>query len=407
MSAPSSAPGLHRVVATLLVAQIYSGIAVNCSGVYAPVVTKSLGIAPQSVALHVGLLAILGVLSGFLLNGAVARFGGVRTLQISLACSGAGFLLAATGTALTVLFSAVVIGFGMGMGMPAGAQLLAAAAPPHRLGIVFSIKQTGVPIAIGLAGVLIPAMLLAMDWRVSMLLMATGAVPAIALLQPLRTAMDAARVPRAPLRGAGLLDPARQVLASRELGTLAIAVLLLAGVQAALISFTVSYLNLELGYSLVVAGAALSSGQVAAVIARLVYGWWADRAGDPLAVIGWLALASAAAAVGVAMLRPAMPVIAIHLAVVLFSVTAGGWVGLYQAALVSRLKPAEVPVAAVGTQAFMFAGGLIGPFVFALISRVTETYAVSFAVFGVVALVACVWIFARRPRALDAAQGLR
>ena len=77
--------------------------------------------------------------------------------------------------------------------------------------------------------------------------------------------------------------------------------------------------------------------------------------------------------------------------------TAGGWVGLYQAALVRRLEPAAIPAAAVGTQAFMFGGGLLGPVVFALVSRLAGTYSVSFAVFGAVALAAGAWIFARRP----------
>jgi MFS family permease len=388
-------PGLLRILATLLVVQVYSGIAVNCSGVYAPVVTRDLGVAPQAVALHAGLLAVFGVVAGFALSGAVARYGGVRTLQLSVVCAGVGFLLAASGSSIAVLASAIVIGTGMGLGMPASAQLLAAASPPERLGIVFSVKQSGVPVAIGLSGVLIPGLLLVMHWRTSLALLAAAALPMLALLQPLRGPLDSTRRSGAPLGGSGILEPVRLVLARRGLRTLAVTVLLLAIVQGALISFTVTFLNLELGYSLVLAGAALTSGQVAAALARLAYGWWADRVGDPFPVIGSLALGSSLAALAVALVQPGWPGLAVHAVVILFSVTAGGWVGLYQTALVRYADPTAIPASAVGTQAFMFAGGIAGPIVFALISTLAGSYSVAFAAFGAIALVAAGWIFAR------------
>jgi MFS family permease len=396
-------PGLPRILATLLVAQTYSGIAVNCSGVYAPVVTRDLGVAPQALGIHVGLVAVLGVVAGFVLNGAVARYGAVRTLQLSLASSACGFLLAATGEPLLVLASAIVVGVAMGLGMPASAQLLATASPPERLGLVFSIKQSGVPIAIGISGLLIPALLLAMHWRSSLLVLAAGAIPAVALLQPLREPLDRARRADAPLRGSGFLEPVRRILGMRDLLTLSIAILLLAAVQGALISYTVSYLNLELGYSLVLAGAALTIGQVATVAARLFYGWLMDRVGDPLAVIGWLAIASAAAAMSVALAQRAWPTAVVVGVVILFSVTGGGWMGIYQAGLVRYADSAAIPASVVGTQAFLFLGGIAGPLVFALVSTLAGTYSLAFALFGLVALAAGGWIFMRAsyaPRAL-------
>jgi MFS family permease len=388
-------PGLWRIVATLLVAQTYAGIAVNCSGVYGPVVTRDLGIAPQFLGIHVGLVAVLGVLAGFVLNGAVVRYGAVRTLQVSLAGSASGFLLAASGEPLLVIGSAIVVGVAMGLGMPASAQLLATATPPGRLGLVFSIKQSGVPLAIGICGLLIPALLLVMHWRSSLLVLAAGVLPVIALLQPLRVPLDGARRPDAPLRGGGFLEPVRRVLAQRDLKTLSIAVLLLAAVQGALISYTVSYLNLELGYSLVLAGAALTSGQVATVAARLFYGWLMDRIGDPLVVIAWLALGAAAAATVVALAQPGWPAPVVFVVVILFSMTGGGWMGIYQAGLVRYADPAAIPASVVGTQAFLFLGGIAGPLVFALLSGLAGSYASSFALFGTLALAAGAWIFVR------------
>lgn len=391
-------PGLFRIVASLLVAQIYSGIAVNCSGVYAPVVTQDLGVAPHLLGIYTGLLSGMAIFSGFLLSGIVPRFGAVRALQMTLACSSLGFVAAASGQPLLVMASAVLIGTATGLGMPASAQLLAIATPPERLGIVFSIKQAGVPIAIALNGIVIPALLLVTSWEASALVLAAAAWPVIALLQPLRERLDSQRRPDAPLRSGSLLDPVQRVLRRHDLKTLSIAICLLSAVQAVFISYTVSYLNLELGMSLVVAGLALTVSQVITVFTRLACGWWADRLGDPLRVIAWLGIGAGLTALPVALAAPGWPIAAVFASVVLFSVTGGGWMGIYQAALVRYADPDAIPASAVGTQAFLFLGGTTGPLVFAMIAALANTYSIPFAVFGAAGLAAGAWIFARQPQ---------
>ena len=59
----------------------------------------------------------------------------------------------------------LVIGLGYGPITPASSHVLARTAPPSRMALTFSIKQTGVPAGAALAGALLPALALRIGWR--------------------------------------------------------------------------------------------------------------------------------------------------------------------------------------------------------------------------------------------------
>ena len=61
--------------------------------------------------------------------------------------------------------AALAIGIAYGLPNPAASIVLARHAPADRRGLFFSIKQTGVPIGVALAGLLMPPGLVTLGWR--------------------------------------------------------------------------------------------------------------------------------------------------------------------------------------------------------------------------------------------------
>src|SRR5690606_16431357 len=126
---------------------------------------------------------------------------------------------------------AVFIGLGYGPITPASSHLLAASTPPHRVNLVFSIKQTGVPLGGMLAGVVAPPLTLQGGPYAAILLVAFLCLLFAGLAQPLRQAHDADRVASAPIRAGGLLRPLRLVLEAPRLRRLAGTSFVFSGVQ--------------------------------------------------------------------------------------------------------------------------------------------------------------------------------
>ena len=69
--------------------------------------------------------------------------------------------------ALLLVLAPVVLGLGYGPITPASSHVLVRTAPPARMALTFSIKQTGVPAGAALAGAVLPGLALALGWRVA------------------------------------------------------------------------------------------------------------------------------------------------------------------------------------------------------------------------------------------------
>ena len=80
------------------------------------------------------------------LGGVIARFGPVRVSQAGLVASAVGLGGFLSGTPVLLLASAMLLGLAYGPSAPAASLLLLRLTPPHLLNVVFSIRQTGLPI---------------------------------------------------------------------------------------------------------------------------------------------------------------------------------------------------------------------------------------------------------------------
>src|SRR5579875_1531113 len=203
--------------------------------VLAPLAAKDIGVEPYLVGVYVSVAYAAAACAGLASGSFIARFGPLRLSQGCLALVGAALLLAVLGTPLALLVAAVVVGIGYGPITPASSQLLARTPPPARLNLVFSLKQTGVPIGNSLAGAILPSLGLVIGWRGAALVTAVLCFAVTAAAEPLRRPLDVDIDRERPLFSLGqLAGPLRLVLASPELRRLALTSFAYAGMQTSL-----------------------------------------------------------------------------------------------------------------------------------------------------------------------------
>jgi MFS family permease len=298
---------------------------------------------------------------------------------------------------------AVLIGLGYGPITPASSHLLTRTTPKHQMSLVFSLKQTGVPLGSLLAGAVVPTMLLMLSWHSSLAAVAAVCLLCAAVSQPLRGALDQDRQPELQMRWGSWITPIRLVLAHRSLSTMAACSFMFSMVQLSLTTYLVTFLHDDLAYGLVAAGLALSATQLGGMVGRIAWGYVADRwlgAQRMLLLLASLMTAGALATATLTVDTPQAWVIAILIA---FGASAIGWNGVYLAEVARRAPEGMASVATGGTLAFTFSGVVIGPPLFGALSTLFGTYRAGFVGLMVVASVCGIVLYGSRRKAAVAA----
>jgi MFS family permease len=296
-------------------------------------------------------------------------------------------LAVGAGTHLALLLvCGALLGTAHGLVNPASSAILAVAAPARVRSMIFSIKQTGVPLGGAVAGMLVPVMLLWTSWQYAVLALALFAAAFIAVLVPFRRIYDNDLRPGERLHLRRFAAPVAEVWANRPILELALVSGVYSAVQMSFTTYLVSYLKLELGYSLVAAGLMFSAAQIAGVLGRVLWGAVADRVLEPRRVLAMLGLTMALCGVAAALFTAGWPFPAVLAVCVLYGATAVGWNGVFLAE-VARLAPeGRVAIVTGGTQFFTFAGVLIGPPVFGAIAAGTGSYSTGFVLIAALPL---------------------
>ncbi len=378
-------------LAVTLAIQVYTSLALASSAVLAPELARDFGVSPRFVGLFVGIVYAASALASLVSGAFILRHGSIRTSQVCvlLCAAGVGFLplcAAVPSIALgAIVVAPLLIGAGYGPITPASSQLLARTAPPSRRALTFSIKQTGVPGGIALAGAVLPPIALLVGWRTAFVAIAILGVAIVALAQPSRATLDADRAGGGSLRRADLLAPIKRVLTTPALAELAWVAFTYAATQVCLTSFLVVYLNDSLGFSLVSAGIALTVANAGGIVGRIVWGALADRAVKPRRLLAVIGLLSGAGAFATAAFAASWPMAAVLVVCAMFGATAIGWNGV-QLSELARHAPAGEAGAITGAAGFIgFGGVVIGPPTFALLSTFTS-YRVGFVAIGAAAM---------------------
>lgn len=146
---------LMPVAATLAIQALMSMATVTLP-VLAPAAASEIGAPVAWLGLFVALVYGSSMACGLASGALVRRLGALRLSQLCLLSGGAGVALIATGRLVWVVCGALLLGCGYGPVTPASSHLLTRTAPPEHLSMIFSIKQTGVPLGGVLAGSPLP-----------------------------------------------------------------------------------------------------------------------------------------------------------------------------------------------------------------------------------------------------------
>lgn len=369
---------LALLLAAVTGVQGFATVAMLAVAVIAPAVAVSLKVSPALVGLHISVIYIVAAMTSGQAGAMVRRLGAVRISQISLVLCGAGCALVLLGNLVAVFFASLVIGLGYGLTNPSAGHLLFRFTPDRRRNLVFSIKQTGVPLGGIIAGFLLPAISEGFGWPAALASVTVMCLAGALSLQPLRKGWDDDRDPGVSLR-TSLTEAPRTIWKLKPLRYLALAAFCFQGLQLSLLTFIVTMLVVDLGYSLVLAGSLAAMVHASGAVGRLAWGWLADRVGDGFLVLRLLGVTIALFSLTTGLMTAGWPLPLVALFLTGFGFAAVGWNGVFMAEI-ARLAPAGgVGTAIGGVLMISFVGVVVAPSAFSVLHGVIDSYTHTFA----------------------------
>ena len=367
------------MVAALTGGQACGTLLVVAMPTIAPVIAESFAVPAYMIG-YLASLVYLGVLAGLSLGANLSlRWGACRTTQVGLTLQATGILLASTRSLALLAPAAVFIGFGYALLTPASSHLLLRYTPEIRRNMVFSLKQTGVPLGALGAALTAPGLALLFGWQGALWTFAAVVLGMVVAMQWRRRHWDEDRNPNVPLASNpfAALSLMWNIPALRRLSI--VGGLLICS-QMTMQNFTVTMLYEEMKIPLVQAGLILSIAQVGGVSGRLFWGWMADRTGDCLRALMLLATGLLVISITCATLGPSWPIAGLAVLFFLLGATGSGWHGAYLSETARLAPPGRVSVATSGSLLLNNISAMITPLVFASIYSVIHNYAYTFGV---------------------------
>jgi len=395
MSRFLSAHRLVPVVSVTVAIQTLLTLSSTVPVAIAPELTRSLDLPAASIGYFVSLI-YGGAMTASVFGGTFnRRFGPVRVSQWALMLAAVGSLSVASAQVLAVMIGTFIIGLGYGLTNPAASELLSRVVTAHNRNIVFSLKQSGVPLGAVLAGLTAPAIAVYSGWQGALFAVTLVLMLAALLLQSIRPDWDmdidnTVRLHKNPFREMTF------IWSNPALKYLALASFFYSAIQMSLGAFTVTMLVDDIQFGLIEAGFVLSLVQASGAFGRIVWGRIADKIHDGNGVLMALAVVSAVASLLTASLDTETSKTVIYGVFILFGLSSIGWNGVYLAE-VARLVPAGKIAAATGAALFVtFAGVLVGPSLFSLVHRIFDSFDAVFAIMALLPAAGFVCAFLAR-----------
>lgn len=385
---PQSLPeGYKLLIACLTAGSMLGTAALSILPALAPAVARSYAIPAVWIGYQFSLVAFFLTLSLLFLGNASRRWGPVRVVQVGVGLNAVALAMVLLPSLPALVVASACMGVGYGIIMPANSHLMMRFTPRDKLNRVFSIQQTGIPLGAILAASGAPVIAVVFDWQTAVAALAVLVAGLSMFLQTQRARWDDDRDPHAqlfrnPLAGLGI------IVTSKRLRNLSAAGFCFSGAQFCLGTYLVVALVEELDYGLVQAGIILSLAQLTGVVSRVYCGFVADRTGDSLRVLTWLALGMTISGFAALAMHDGWPVALVCLLFATQGAATIGWPGTYLAE-VGRLAPAgQVSIATSGSLIFTNVGKTLSPLAFVAVQGYAGSYAVAFGIIGVLGVVA-------------------
>lgn len=389
-TAPADRPQT-RWSGTILIVAVTTWVQALCSAamllvpVLAPQIAADFGLPTGLVGMQVSVLYGVAMLASMQAGAVARRTGACRASQIAMALVAVGCAIAVIGTPLALLATTVLLGIAYGMTNPAAARLLARFTPSRHRNLIYSIKQTGVPLGGMLAGGLAPSMAQAWNWHAAFVVLGSTALVTAVTLQLRRRRWDDDRSSATSFHGFGSLNVLYRRLPMLWLGMTGFC---LAAAQLSLLSFAVAFMVEELLITMVTAGIVMSFIHAFGVFGRVGWGLLADRVGGSLPILYGISGTMLALFVLLTQLVPETPQWLVIVLLSALGATAIGWNGVFLSEVANRSPKAEVGDATAAVLVLTYMGVLTGPALFSLFVGLGGSYALGFLLPAVAALLA-------------------
>ena len=374
-------------VATMLGIQVMISLSVLSLSVMMPEVARDLAIDPKLVGIFTAIIYAVAAVTALAVAGPILRFGAVRICQGALLMAAIGLALNASALVLTTVLAVAFIGAAQGPINPASAHILAQRVPREWFGMVFSLKQTGVPIGFALAGLIFPLLLAWLGWRGASLTAAGMAVLAALLVEPLRPHLDV--IVAGGKASNGILRSISFVLKHPQLRVLGWSAFVYVVAQHTFTFYLVTYLYEHCGLTIARAGFVLSASQLIGTGVRLVSGGMGDRI-PRMRLLGWTGVFMTGGCIAIGLLERDTPFWLIVLVAVGYGAVVISWNGTSQAEFAHLAPPGETAAVAAVQTALAFSGAVVGPPLFALIAALVS-YRMAFFAVAACVLAAAIW----------------
>jgi predicted MFS family arabinose efflux permease len=376
---PRALAGLVALVASVQGLATFAALALSA---LAPKAAPSFGVGAEWVGYQVSLIYVAAAsLSTF--AGLFVRRHGAGTTSLTAVLIGAvGLAGLATGNLLIAVAATILIGLGYGLTNPAASHLLWRFGPSRHRNLIFSLKQTGVPFGGVLAALLLPSASEIVGWQGAILTGMLLYLVLALLIARTRRRWDDDRDPGARIQGA-IFEGMRIAMRDPTLRGISIMGLGYASAQLCLMTFIVTMLVEELGWSLVAAGGVATLMQIGGIAGRVGWSVLAQKIDRGIEVLIFLGVASALCALLLAAVTPDWPKPALIVLLFVFGLCVVGWNGLYMAEMARASGPKNIGVATGAVLVFSFIGIMVGPAMFATVYKLVGSYGTTF---GIIAL---------------------
>ena len=353
-----------RIIALILTAQTVANVGPLGIPAIASLIRADLGLTLAQAGSFLSAYYIGPSLVSLPAGSLADRWGVKRMLVLGQLVIAAGLLAASFATSYAALsLLLIAAGFGYGMLNPTSTKAVMGWAPTTRRATLVGLKQVGLPFGGMLGAALLPALAVALGWRVALVVSAALiAAGALASLVVYREPPDLALPPAAPgARGAML-----SVLTSRDLWLLSVATAVFAAMQTVWMSFLVLYLESVVGLTLLSASRCLALAQFGGMAGRVLFGMLSDRLFGgrrrlPLVLAG---AGSAACSIVIASTGAGVSTTALAMLAFVFGVVGIGWNGVQHTWMAELAGPRAAGTAVGLGLGISSAGVTLGPVIF-------------------------------------------
>ncbi len=391
----------------MLVQQAFSYVCQIALPILADQIAEDFGISRAWLGFYLFLQNVAAIIAAVGCGGFILRYGPLRVSQVALLLMGSSLLVTASAQLWLFPLGALLLG-AASVSTPASSHILARVTPLRLAPLIFSIKQTGVPVGALIGGLLVP-FLLALTFYSDTLGLSVRLGPygasfvtclvvfaVMVSLEPVRTYFDADRRPDTKIAFGDLPATLKTVLAIRPLRDLSFAAFAFGGLQALFSGFFILFLIDGLDYSEAEAGSAFAIASFSAVWARILWGALGGGAVSPRIIMAGIGLVAGLSAVATALYGVEWTFWEITAVAVVFNMTALSWHGILLAETARLAPEGQVGGVTGGVLAFTSIAMMIYPALYGGLLAWTGSYGIGF-ILGAVPSFAAFVIFVNPP----------